>query len=101
MAKPPTIVDVARLAGVSTATVGRVVGGHDDLVREKTRQRVLEAIGQLGYERNSIAGSLRTDRTCMIALSIPDITNPFWPEVARGVQDTLEEHDYTVVTVRS
>lgn len=101
MPKHPTIVDVARLAGVSTATVGRVVNGQDDIVREKTRQRVLDAIGQLGYERNSVAGSLRTDRTCMIALSIPDITNPFWPEVARGVQDTLEAHDYTVVTVNS
>jgi DNA-binding LacI/PurR family transcriptional regulator len=101
MPKHPTIVDVARLAGVSTATVGRVINGQDDIVREKTRRRVLEAISQLGYERNSVAGSLRTDRTCMIALSIPDITNPFWPEVARGVQDTLEAHDYTVVTVNS
>lgn len=101
MPRHPTIVDVARLAGVSTATVGRVINGQDDIVRDSTRQRVMQAIAQLGYERNSIAGSLRTDRTCMIALSIPDITNPFWPEVARGVQDTLEQHDYTVVTVNS
>ncbi len=101
MSKQPTIVDVARLANVSAATVGRVINGQTDIVREQTRQRVIDAIEQLGYERNAVAGSLRTDKTYMIALSIPDITNPFWPEVARGVQDTLEEHNYAVVTVNS
>lgn len=99
MVKRPTIIDVAKLAGVSKATVGRVVAGQHDIVSEDTRLRVQDAIDQLGYERNAIAGSLRTDKTYMIALLIPDITNPFWPAVARGVQDTLEQHDYTVVTV--
>jgi DNA-binding LacI/PurR family transcriptional regulator len=101
VAKRPTIIDVAKLAGVSKATVARVVNGQDDIVSPETRQRVHEVIEQLGYERNAIAGSLRTDKTKMIALSIPDITNPFWPEVARGVQDTLEAEDYAVVTVNS
>jgi DNA-binding LacI/PurR family transcriptional regulator len=97
----PTIIDVARLAGVSKATAARVVGGQDDLVREQTRERVWKAVGDLGYERNAIAGSLRTNQTFMIALCIPDITNPFWPEVARGVQDTIEAHGYATVTVNS
>jgi DNA-binding LacI/PurR family transcriptional regulator len=101
VAKRPTIVDVAKLAGVSKATVARVVNGQEDIVSPETRQRVNEVIDQLGYERNAIAGSLRTDKTYMIALSIPDITNPFWPEVARGVQDTLEASNYAVVTVNS
>jgi DNA-binding LacI/PurR family transcriptional regulator len=101
LTKRPTIIDVAKLAGVSKATVARVVNGQDDIVSSETRQRVNEVIDQLGYERNAIAGSLRTDRTNMIALSIPDITNPFWPEVARGVQDTLEAASYAVVTVNS
>lgn len=101
MARRPTIIDVARLAGVSKATVARVVNGDHDIVREETRQRVTAAVEKLGYERNAIAGSLRTNQTFMIALSIPDITNPFWPEVARGVQDTLEEHGYATVTVNS
>ena len=101
MTKRPTIVDVAKLAGVSKATVGRVVAGQHDIVSQDTRHRVEDAINQLGYERNAIAGSLRTDKTYMIALLIPDITNPFWPAVARGVQDTLEKYDYTVVTVNS
>lgn len=101
MGKRPTIIDVAKLAGVSKATVGRVVSGQGSIVSEETRQRVMEAVDQLGYERNAIAGSLRTDQTYMVALLIPDITNPFWPAVARGVQDTLEKHNYTVVTMNS
>jgi LacI family transcriptional regulator len=97
----PTIIDVARLAGVSKATVARVVSGDRELVRKETQQRVLDAVEQLGYERNAIAGSLRSNRTCMVALCIPDITNPFWPEVARGVQDTIEADGYSVVVVNS
>lgn len=101
MARRPTIIDVARLAGVSKATVARVLNGEQELVRQETQERVMEAAAQLGYERNAIAGSLRTNQTNMIALSIPDITNPFWPEVARGVQDTLEKYDFATVTVNS
>jgi LacI family transcriptional regulator len=101
MARRPTIIDVARLAGVSKATAARVVNGDQTLVRPTTRERVLQAANQLGYERNAVAGSLRTDQTNIVALSIPDITNPFWPEVARGVQDGLERMGYAVVTVNT
>ncbi len=101
MPRRPTIIDVANLARVSKTTVARVVNGEEALVQEKTRQRVLEAIAHLGYERNAIARSLRTERTFTIALSIPDITNPFWPEVARGVQDTVEPSGYSVVLLNS
>ena len=101
MVRRPTIIDVARLANVSKSTVARVVNGELDRVREETRHRVLDAIEQLGYERNVIAGSLRSDKTLMVALCIPDITNPFWPEVVRSAQDTIEEEGYAVVTVNS
>lgn len=101
MARRPTIIDVARLAKVSKATVARVVNGQHDIVSDKTRERVEQAIEQLGYERNAVASSLRTDQTFVIALSIPDISNPFWPEVTRGVQDTLEEENYAVVTLNT
>lgn len=101
MPRRPTIIDVARLANVSKATVARVVSGKHDIVRAETRQRVLEAIDQLGYEHNAVAGSLRNNRTMTVALCIPDITNPFWPEIARGVQDTVEDGGYAVVTVNS
>ncbi|WP_162909726.1 LacI family DNA-binding transcriptional regulator [Aggregatilinea lenta] len=99
--KQPTIKDVARLAGVSKTTVGRVISGEQDRVSEDTRSRVHAAIQMLGYERNSIASSLRTDQTFIVALSIPDIMNPFWPEVARGVQDTFEVQGYTVALLNS
>lgn len=101
MKKRPTLQDVARIANVSRATAARVVNGDTDIVRPQTRDRVLDVVRNLGYERNAIAGSLRSERTYMIALSIPDITNPFWPEVARGVQDTLEQAGYTVVLMNN
>jgi DNA-binding LacI/PurR family transcriptional regulator len=78
-----------------------VLNGQEDMVRDVTRERVLVAARQLGYVRNAVAGSLRTDRTYVVALSIPDITNPFWPEVARGVQDTMEAEGYTTVIANS
>ena len=101
MKKRPTLRDVAQAAGVSKATAARVVNGSIDLVREQTRDRVLEVVEKLGYERHAVAGSLRSERTYMIALSIPDITNPFWPEVARGVQDAVEQAGYTVVLMNN
>jgi len=101
MRRRPTIIDVARVAGVSKTTVSRVVGGDGSLVREETRQKVLGAIEKLGYERNAVAGGLRTNRTYTIALIIPDIANPFWPEVARGVQHALEAKGYAVVLANS
>lgn len=97
MQRRPTIVDVAKQAGVSKSTVSRVLSGENAPVRESTRQRVLQAIGELGYEHNAVASSLRTNRTNIIILAIPDITNPFWPDVARSVQDVMDEAGYAVV----
>lgn len=93
----PTIIDVAKQAGVSKSTVSRVVSGEGQLVSDATRRRVNDAIRQLGYEYNAVAGGMRTNRTNLIMLSIPDINNPFWPEVARGVQDFMEKEGYGVV----
>ena len=101
MPRRPTIIDVARVAGVSKTTVSRVISGDSSLVREETRQKVLDAVRQLGYELNIVASSLRTDRTHTAILIIPDISNPFWPEVARGVQDALEAHKYALVLANS
>jgi LacI family transcriptional regulator len=101
MTRRPTIIDVARLAGVSKATAARVMNGDATLVKPSTRERVIQAASQLNYERNAVAGSLRTDQTKIVALLIPDITNPFWPEVARGVQDGLERLGYSVVNVNT
>jgi DNA-binding LacI/PurR family transcriptional regulator len=97
----PTIIDVARRAGVSKSTVSRVLNDGGARVRETTRLKVLQAIEELGYERNAVARSLRTASTETVMLAIPDITNPFWPEVARGVQDRMEEAGYSVVFANS
>jgi LacI family transcriptional regulator len=101
MGRRPTIIDVAKLAEVSKATAARVLNGNAELVKQGTRDRVMDAAEKLGYERNAVAGSLRTDHTHVVALSIPDITNPFWPGVARGVQDTIEAAGYATMTVNT
>jgi len=100
MKRRPTIIDVAKLAGVSKTTVSRVIS-DDSNVRDETRRRVRTAIETLGYEQNTVASSLRTDRTNIIMLAIPDITNPFWPDVARGVQDVMDREGYAVVFANS
>jgi DNA-binding LacI/PurR family transcriptional regulator len=100
MPSKTTIIEVARAAGVSKSTVSRVLLGGEQ-VKEQTKALVLSAIDRLGYERNNIASSMRTDRTWMIMLATPDIANPFWAEVARGVQDTVEQQGYSVVLANS
>jgi LacI family transcriptional regulator len=93
----PTIQEVAAKAEVSEATVSRVVRGQTHHIREETRQRVLQAANELGYTPNLAAAALRTNRTYTVALIIPDITNPIWPAVARGVQDIARPEGYSVV----
>lgn len=100
MAAKPTIIEVALAAGVSKSTVSRVLLGGAQ-VKHETKALVLETIDKLGYERNELASSLRTDRTRMVMLATPDIANPFWPEVARGLQDTIERDDYSMVLANS
>ena len=85
--------DVAAHAGVSTTTVSHVLSDRRP-VAETTRQRVLEAIEALGYRPSELARSLRTQRTNTVALLIPDITNPFYPMLARGLQDSLKVGGY-------
>ncbi len=101
MQRRPTIIDVARKAGVSKSTVSRVIRGDGSSVHPTTRRRVEEAIAELGYEHNAVASSLRTERTNTIMLAIPDIANPFWPDVARGVQDVMDREGIAVVFANS
>jgi LacI family transcriptional regulator len=87
-----TITEVARLAAVSKTTVSHVVSGKRP-VSDSTRERVQNAIDQLGYRPDGLARSLRTRRTNMVALMIPDITNPYYPLLARGLEDGINR-DY-------
>ena len=81
----PTIYDVARLAGVSTATVSRALNGRGQIA-PATRMAIDAAVQQLGYQPNSAARSLVTRSTQTIALLLPDIANPFYAELVRGIQ---------------
>src|SRR5438270_2316235 len=91
-----TITDVAKLAGVSTGTVSRVMNGATN-VNPDTRLRVEQAIADLAYQPNFQARSLRNKRTDMIALAIPELTNYFWTTIARGVQSAAQFSGYHVI----
>jgi DNA-binding LacI/PurR family transcriptional regulator len=101
--KPPTMRDVAKLAGVSQPTVSRVLNHTETSipVSEATRERVFAAVRKLGYRPNRTARSLRTQRTQMIALMIADISNGFYHPIARAVQDIARQHDYDVLIANS
>ncbi len=91
-----TIADVARRAGVSPVTVSRVINGASN-VRVSTREAVEQAIADLRYVPSVVARSLRSKRTYALALLVPDITNPFWTTVARGVEDAAQSGNYSVL----
>ncbi len=92
---PATIRDVARLAGVSPSTVSRALS-MPEVVNPATRARVRAAAEQLGYEPNRAARGLITGRTGNIGLVVPDLANPFFPSVVKGVQARARMHDVAV-----
>lgn len=97
---PVTMREVAQQAGVSIKTVSRVVNEQGE-ISEDTRQRVLAVINELGYRPNMVARGLVTQRTYTVGLVVADITNPFFPEVARGVQDVARARDYNIFLCNS
>ncbi len=92
-----SIHEVARLAGVSKSTVSRVISDSGGSVSRKAEEAVNAAILELGYTRNTFAAGLRTSKSYLALLVVPDIANPFWSEIARAVQDRLEPEGYSVV----
>jgi LacI family repressor for deo operon, udp, cdd, tsx, nupC, and nupG len=91
-----TIVDVARLAQVSTATVSRTLS-RPQSVNEAMRLRVQAAVAKLGYEPNPAARLLRTRRSFKILITVPDISNPFFSKVFRGAEEAARAADYSVI----
>ena len=91
-----SIKDVAREAGVSIATVSRVLNDID-VVNEDTKKKVLDAIKKLGYRPNIVARSLKTQRTKTIGILIPDISSQFYPEIVRGAEDVSNIYDYNII----
>ncbi len=90
-----TIKDIAKKAGVSYATVSRALNNRPE-VSEKTRREIQRLAAEMGYKPNAIARGLVTKETFTLGLIIPDITNPFFPEVARGVEEAASDAGYSV-----
>jgi LacI family transcriptional regulator len=88
--------DIASRAGVSLGTVSHVVNGKV-AVREAVRARVQRAIDELDYQPNHLSRALRTNRTNLIGVIIPDITNPFFPSVVRGIEDVAFHYSYRLL----
>lgn len=93
---PATIRDVAKLAGVSTATVSRVLNSKG-YVGTETRKKIENAIKLLKYEPNEVARSLTVKKTKTVALFVPDITNPFFSTLAKGVEDYVNSKGFTLI----
>ncbi|MDD3777696.1 MAG: LacI family DNA-binding transcriptional regulator [Actinomycetota bacterium] len=99
--KKITIDEIAALSGVSKTTVSRVLSGRADLVKKETREKVIQTIKEKNYRPSIIARSLRTKKTKAIGLILADIENPFYARVAKGVIDTAEDLNYTVIISNS
>lgn len=102
MSRRVTIADVASLAGVHPGTVSRALNAKtENQVNGETARRVREAAKQLGYTPNSIARGLRTSSSMMIGVIIPDLTNPIFPPIVRGIDSYLGPRGYSTVVVNT
>jgi len=100
VSKKATIKEVALYAGVSTATVSRVIAGGDN-VSEYLRGRVMEAVSALEYSPSQLGRNLRSRTTNLIGVIICDIENPFFTNILRAIQDVLTRHNYVLLTTNS
>jgi len=96
VSKRVTIKDIAREAGVSHSTVSRALA-HDPRISDATRERIIRIAQTLGYERNELARALIKGALKAIGLVIPDITNPFLAEIARGISNAADQEGYGLV----
>lgn len=95
-----TIYDVANEAGVSMATVSRVVNGNPN-VKPSTRKKVLDAIERLGYRPNAVARGLASKKTTTVGVIIPDVASIFFSELARGIEDIATMYNYNIILCNS
>jgi LacI family repressor for deo operon, udp, cdd, tsx, nupC, and nupG len=87
---------VAQLAGVSTATVSRALK-HPEVVSAGTREQVMAAVTKLGYTPNFLARNLRTLKSHVVLVLVPDIGNPFFSEIIKGMEQVAHEHGYSIL----
>jgi LacI family transcriptional regulator len=98
----PTMKHVAARAGVDTSTVSRALNERTrDMLSGDTVERVLAAAADLGYRPNALARSLRTQRSHVVGMVVPDLTNPFFPPILRGLEDVLGRHGYTLLVTNT
>lgn len=95
-----TIYDVAREAGVSMATVSRVVNGNPN-VKPTTRKKVLEVIDRLDYRPNAVARGLASKKTTTVGVIIPDVSNLYFSSLARGIDDIATMYKYNIILANS
>src|SRR6185312_5587400 len=95
-----TIYDVAREANVSMATVSRVVNGNPN-VKPATRKKVLDVIDRLEYRPNAVARGLASKKTTTVGVIIPDISNMYYAELARGIEDIATMYKYNIILSNS
>lgn len=95
-----TISTVAKKAGVSTATVSRVMN-KSNLVTEETKEKVVKAIEELNYKPSSLARSLRLQKTKTIGLIVSNILNPFYTSIVRGMEDRANNTEYNIILCNS
>ena len=98
----PTIKDIAKLVGVHHSTVSRVLNPRSDSkISPKITQKVKDAAQQLGYYPNIAASSLKHNRSFAIGVLIPDLLNPVFPPIIRGIQDTADQLNYSIITANT
>jgi len=100
MEKRPTISDVAREASVSLMSVSRAMNNRPGL-SDKTRKRILDIANQLGYRPSGVARALATNRSFTVGLMMPDVTNPFFSQIAKGAEDVAYSMGYNLFLVNT
>ena len=100
--QPATLRDVAEAAGVHATTASRALNPKaQQLVNAETVRRVMRAAEELGYQPNPIARSLKTSKSSTVGLVIPDLTNPLFPPIVRGIENVLESAGYSALIVNT
>jgi len=96
-----TILDVALKAKVSIATVSRVVNKSSHKVNSTTRKNVLKAVRELDYRPNALAKGLLMKKTMTVGIIIPDVSNPYYAEIVRGIQDMADQFGYAIILLNT
>lgn len=92
-----TMKDIANLAGVSAATVSKIINGNDKYISEDTRERVKRVIRETNYVPNAVAKGLKIKQSRTLGFILPDISNPYFPEIARGIEDAAGSLGFSVM----